>query len=74
MKNLKLFYKFIFIFSVILLIVVSMGIYTISRATELNNTIIEFEKHPFTVANAVKDIKINMLYPKSLLQILHVFV
>ncbi len=60
-KNLKLFYKFVFTFSIILLIVVSMGIFTINRTVELNDTINDFKDHPFTVTNAVKDVKINML-------------
>ena len=59
--KLSLTYRILFYFALIVSFTIGMGLYNISVMKELNVTMQKMYRHPFTVSNALRDLKISVL-------------
>lgn len=61
MSNLKITTKIALSFAVVLLLVALLGGYSIIKMNEMADTTVKMYRHPFTVSNAVKDVKTKIV-------------
>lgn len=61
MSSLKITTKIALSFAVVLLLVALLGGYSIIKMNEMADTTVKMYRHPFTVSNAVKDVKTKIV-------------